>query len=128
MAADGVGRQTKELDAALGELGLEAGELAELGGADRGVVLGVGEEDEPLVADELVEVDRAASGLSLEVGGNGAQTKTLRCLLAPLFTKRRATASPPTLALAPGSFEEWPRIGGDLRSDALIGHCDDVVS
>jgi hypothetical protein len=36
----------------------------------------VGEEDHPLVADELVEVDVAASGLSLEVGGDGAQAET----------------------------------------------------
>ena len=75
VAANRVGRETEELDAALGELGLEAGELAELGGADGGVVLGVGEEYEPAVANVLVEVNGALGGLGLEVGGRGAQTE-----------------------------------------------------
>jgi hypothetical protein len=43
MAVDGVGRETNELDAALGELGLELSESTQLGGADRCVILGVGE-------------------------------------------------------------------------------------
>ena len=72
---DGVGGQADELDAALLELGLELGEGAQLGGADGGVVLGVGEEDHPLVADELVEVDVALGGLGLEVGGLVAETE-----------------------------------------------------
>lgn len=77
VAADRVGRETEELDAALGELGLEAGELAELGGADGRVVLGVGEEDEPVVANVLVEVNGALGGLGLEVGGRRAQTEAV---------------------------------------------------
>lgn len=72
---DGVGGQADELGSALGELGLELGEGAELGGAHWGVVLGVGEEDHPLVADELMEVDVAGGGLGLEVGGDGAQAE-----------------------------------------------------
>lgn len=72
---DGVGGEADELRAALGELGLELGEGAELGGAHGGVVLGVREEDHPLVADELVEVDVAAGGLGLEVGGDGTQAE-----------------------------------------------------
>ena len=72
---DGVGGEADELSAALGELGLELGEGAELGGAHGGVVLWVREEDHPLVADELVEVDVAAGGLGLEVGGDGAQAE-----------------------------------------------------
>jgi hypothetical protein len=75
VGVDGVGGQANELDAALGELGLELSEGAELGGADGSVVLGVGEEDNPLVADELVEVNGAGRGLSLEVGGDGAETE-----------------------------------------------------
>lgn len=39
VALNGVGRETNELDTALGELGLELGECTELGGADGGVVL-----------------------------------------------------------------------------------------
>jgi hypothetical protein len=70
MRLNGVGRQADQLDAALGELGLELGKGAQLGGADRGLVLGVGEEDNPPVTDELMEVDGAVGCLGLEVGRN----------------------------------------------------------
>lgn len=59
MALDSVGAQTDELDVALSELGLELREGTQLGGADRGVILRVGEQNDPLVADEVVELDRA---------------------------------------------------------------------
>lgn len=72
---DRVGRQADELDAALGELGLELGEGTQLGGADGGEVLGVGEEDNPVVANELVEVDGALGRLGLEVGRGGAEAE-----------------------------------------------------
>lgn len=75
VGAEGVGRETDQLDAALLELGLKAGHLAELGGADGSVVLGVGEEDDPAVANELVEVNGTLGGVSLEVGGNRAQAE-----------------------------------------------------
>ena len=39
--------------------------------------LGVGEENNPVVADELVEVNGTLCGLGLEVGGSAAQTKRL---------------------------------------------------
>jgi hypothetical protein len=57
VAVDGVGRETNELDTTLGELGLELSEGTELGGADGGVVLGVREQNHPLISNELVEVD-----------------------------------------------------------------------
>lgn len=78
MALNSVCAQADELDIPLGELGLKLGEGAELGGADGGVVLGVREEDDPVVADELVEVDGTAGGLSLEVGGGAAEAEGLR--------------------------------------------------
>ena len=59
MALNSVGAQTDELDVALGELGLELREGTQLGGADWSVVLRVGEQDDPLVANEVVELDRA---------------------------------------------------------------------
>ena len=54
---DVVGTQTDELDTTLGELRLELGESAELGGANGGKVIRVGEENGPLVTQEGVEVD-----------------------------------------------------------------------
>lgn len=70
-----VGRETNQLDTTLGELRLKLGKGAELSGADGSVVLRVREENDPVVADELVEVNLALCGLGLEVGGGRAQTK-----------------------------------------------------
>jgi len=75
---DVVGAQADQLHAACGELGLQLGEGAQLGGADRGEVIGVREEDGPLVADEVVEVDGPVGGLGIEVRGDGAQTEAAR--------------------------------------------------
>lgn len=72
-----VSAQADELDTTGSELGLKLGESTELGGADRGEVIGVGEDDGPLVADELVEVDGTVGGLSIEIRGSGAQTETV---------------------------------------------------
>lgn len=80
VAVDGVGRKANELDAALGELGLELREGAQLGGADGRVVLGVGEENDPVVADELVEVNGTLGGLRLEVGRGRAEAQRLLAL------------------------------------------------
>jgi hypothetical protein len=82
VALDGVGREANQLDATLGELWLELGESTQLGGADGSVVLWVGEENNPFVADELMEVDWALGGLSLEVWGDGAQTEAAETTLA----------------------------------------------
>lgn len=77
MALNGVGTEADELHTALRELWLELGESTELSCADWCVILWVREEDDPVVADELVEVDRAGGGLGVEVGGNAAEAK--RC-------------------------------------------------
>jgi len=74
---DMVGTETNELDTARGELGLELGEGAQLGGTDGGEVIGVGEEDGPLVTDELVEVDGTVGGLGIEVRGSRAQAEAV---------------------------------------------------
>jgi hypothetical protein len=47
------------------------------GCADWSVVFWMGEKDDPVVTDELVEVDGAVGSLSLEVGGNSSQTKAI---------------------------------------------------
>lgn len=76
MRFDGVCRQTDQLDASLGELGLELCESAQLGGADWSVVLGMGEENSPLIANPVVEINGAIGGFRLEIGGSGAQSKS----------------------------------------------------
>ena len=53
MALDCVRAQTDELDASLGELWLKLCESAQLGCADRRVVFGVREENDPAIANEL---------------------------------------------------------------------------
>lgn len=78
MRLDGVGRETDQLDVALGELGLVLGQRGQLGGANRGVILRVGEENHPVIARPLVKIDGADGGFGLEVGGNRPQTETRR--------------------------------------------------
>jgi hypothetical protein len=47
----------------------------------------VGEEDDPVVADELMEVNRARGGVGLEVGGGSAQAEAMsRVSIARLST------------------------------------------
>lgn len=77
MTLNSVGRQADQLDTSSGELRLELCESTEFGRADRSVVFGVGEEDDPLVANEFVEVDRTGGGLCLEVGGNAAESEAV---------------------------------------------------
>jgi hypothetical protein len=70
---NGIGRQTNEFDASFRELWFEFGKCSKFGGVDRSVVLGVGEQDHPVVSNELVKVDGTSSGFGLEIGSNGAQ-------------------------------------------------------
>lgn len=55
-----VGGKSDDLDTTLLEFGLLAGNLTELGGADRSEVVRVREEDSPRVTEVLVEVDHTA--------------------------------------------------------------------
>lgn len=43
----------------------------------RAVVFGVGEEDDPVGADPLIEVDTTDGGVSLEVGGFKSQAESV---------------------------------------------------
>ena len=76
MALDGVGRQTNQLDSSSGELGLQFGKSSKLGCAHRGVIFRVREKHDPVVADELMEVDGTLSGVGLEVGCDRAEAET----------------------------------------------------
>ena len=80
MVLDRVDADADDLDAALVELGLDPGHVAELGGADRGEVLGVREQHRPAVADPLVEADAALGGVGLEVGRGVAERMVARIL------------------------------------------------
>jgi hypothetical protein len=42
----------------------------------------VGEQDDPVVADELMEVNRAGGGVGLEVGRSGAEAEAVEAMLA----------------------------------------------
>src|SRR6266849_3802211 len=68
--------QADDLRVALVEFGFDARHVAELGRAHRGEVLGVGEENHPLVADPLVEIDRTLGRLRGEVGRLVADTQS----------------------------------------------------
>ena len=84
MAVDRIDAQSDELGVALGELGLDLGHVAKLGGADGREVLRMGKQDRPLVADPFMEIDRSLRRLSLEVGRGVVDAKThgfLRCVL-----------------------------------------------
>ena len=72
----GVDREADDLHAAAVELRLDLGHVAELGGADRGEVLRVGEEDHPGAVDPVVEVDRSLAGVRFEIGGNVAKLQS----------------------------------------------------
>ena len=75
MRLNSIGREANQLDTALGELRLELCESAELSGADGSVILGVREQDNPVVANELMEVDGTGRRFGFEVWGNGAQAE-----------------------------------------------------
>jgi hypothetical protein len=70
-----VDREPDALDLALVELALQARHVPELGGAHRGVVARVREQDGPLVSDPVVEFDRALGGLGGEVGGGVSESQ-----------------------------------------------------
>ena len=78
MALDRIRRQSDQLDTALGELWLEFGESTELSGADGSVVFWMGKEDDPVVSNEVVEVDGPLCGVGIEVGGNAAQAQSVK--------------------------------------------------
>ena len=86
MIFETVGRNTDDLDVALGKVTCTTGDLAKLSRADRGKVSGMREEDGlgrkmrsgwakqgrpyPGLADPFVEIDWASRSLSLEIGGD----------------------------------------------------------
>ena len=73
VALGGIDAQGDRLDVALVPLGAQPGHLAQLGGADGGVVRGVGEQHNPAVTSEVVEVDRTQLGVLGEIGNGVAE-------------------------------------------------------
>lgn len=70
--------QSDHLDTTGSELGLELGKSTQLGGTDGSEVIRVREEDDPAVADKVVERDVAVGRLGVEVGGRRAETEAVR--------------------------------------------------
>jgi len=81
----GVDAHPDELDVALGEVVLAAGELAELGGAHRREVGRMGEQESPAVAQVLVQAEASLGGLGGEIGGGVAQLDRHGSSSNPLF-------------------------------------------
>ena len=83
MLVDGVCAKANELDTALCELGLQLGKSAQLGGADGGKVLWMAEEDNPLVANVVVEGDLGRAIMSGPATVNAAvdwiATRPMQC-------------------------------------------------
>src|SRR5262249_17944761 len=67
MAAERVDGQADDLDAALVELGLDLGHVAEFGGAHRGKVLGMREQHRPGIDDPIVEKQNTFGYLPFEI-------------------------------------------------------------
>src|SRR5689334_8596039 len=66
--ADRIDAESEDLAAALVELGLETGHVAELGRANRGEILRVRKQNRPPRADPVVEVDLPLRGVGGEIG------------------------------------------------------------
>lgn len=74
--------KSNHLHPALLELILELSECAQLSGANRSEVSGVGEENGPAIADEFVEVDLALRSQGFEVGGCiGRLSNEIMCII-----------------------------------------------
>lgn len=78
VAFNSIGRETDQLSTTLGELRLQLRECAQLGCANRCVILGVREQHNPVVSNELVEIDWAIGRLGIKVWRNGAQTEAIK--------------------------------------------------
>jgi len=70
-----VRRQTDEFDSTLGKLRLELSECTQLSGTNRCEILRMGEENNPVVANEFVELDFSIGGLSFEVRSYASKTE-----------------------------------------------------
>jgi len=75
MPVDRIDAEPDDLDPALVELRLDAGHVAELGGADRREILRMGEQDAPGIPEPIMEADMALGRIGLEIGGGFAELK-----------------------------------------------------
>ena len=73
MQFDRIDAEADNLYPAPVEFRLDAGHIAELGGADRREILGVGEQHGPTIAEPVVKPNAALSGVGLEIGGGIAE-------------------------------------------------------
>jgi hypothetical protein len=78
MSLDGIRRESDQLHATLGELGLILGQSRQLCGAHGSVVFRMREQYGPFVANPFMEVDEAQGRLSLEIWGGRSQAESRR--------------------------------------------------
>jgi Ca2+:H+ antiporter len=121
--------QADRLDAPPLELRLEPGHVAQLGGADRGEVTGMREEDGPAVADPVVEADGAGRGLRGEVRSRIAQSQSHIYPLVEWSCRpcMVASVSRPVKPLRDGSLSDWYRVcesSGRQEAPAWNPTCD----
>src|SRR5262249_34089778 len=102
---DAVDAQADDLHVALLELGLEARHRTQLRRADRGEVLGVREQDGPLVPHPVVKAELAFGGLGGECGGLGAEPNAHGCYLLGVSIRKGV---PEVRGGSGGSWHKWP--------------------
>src|SRR6202022_3445704 len=122
--------QADDLGVALVELGLDARHVAQLGGAHRGEILGVREEDGPLIVDPLVEVDRTLGRLRSEVGGFVVDTQRHGTLLFAIGARyrnalwARTPPGPTGRAMGPDAVPARPGQPRDLLARLRFGRAE----
>ena len=79
MTLNSVGRQANQLDTSSGELWLEFCESTKFCCADWSVIFWMREENNPVVANEFMEIDGTGGSLSFEVWCNASKSQAGSC-------------------------------------------------
>src|SRR5215207_10739979 len=111
MVVHGIDTQANDLDVATIELRLDPSHVAEFGRADRGEVLGVGEQHTPGVPKPLVEANSTFRRLSLEIWRSVANLKSHAGPLGSFGDNAaaRLCVREPSLSHHDGSYDGFQR-------------------
>lgn len=74
MAVDRVGREADQFYSTLGELWFELCKRAEFGGAHGSIIFGMREENNPLITNEIMEINGSVGGIGFKVRGLATET------------------------------------------------------